>query len=352
MKLLPFFVILSILLAGCSKRSEQSHASQEAEIPTVQADGGADGGGGNTLADPKLSADGYESLFKEAKYLLRAVLNYHGMLNKRILEAKSRTSSEEFPFDFTPAPVNTVYARLFPQTASAHDVLAALDEAKFEWRAEGACHDLFGQERDATAKNSNVHAICLSQERLKEKFTKNTAGVLALSLLGHEMVHRMGGDEEEADLFQKAIADSLASGSLEGLIALLRPTSVIDAAQGASETLLLLSQQDPAGEEQEQCKAITSLVENVNTLSNEETPLSGMRRYSVAVQMEADKLMELAIRMSGYCGSAEGVDSAVPAGDRNALSKILDEMKAPLAAVLTDLRAIGFEIESALIPSP
>lgn len=377
MKNAVFASILALLLAGCSPsgKSARSHADGNAQAAPggpsgLDEDGGADGGGGDGLTDNKLSPADTEALKANAKFLLRAIFNYQMSLTKDQLSALIAKVDEnpEAP-KLELAGVESLYSKLFPG-GEVENLNSKLADSDVEWREDGACEDLHGEAKDGSALNTGDKPICLSQDRLDKKMSQNTVGVVALALYAHEVGHRLETSEEESVALQWLVGESLGSGNIEGLMTSLAPVPIRMAAKLSRTEFEKLLKSNLADNAQT-CLSILNLENYLKVLAESQENLSGLRRYTPAMEKQLADLRSAATALTGYCNieSAGQVSAAigaltydpkplvdsetpsVPIFDKVELKTRLPSMQEAMTALSLELEAIGIStIEDAVKP--
>jgi len=220
-KLILALTLLSLLPACASIYSTARNPASERE-----REGGADGGGGDIPESPLVNNLELEKAISLLPEMLWKVMSFHELMANDNEIRYWRIRLEKDPTGFadrretaeSPA-LRRAYKKLFP--AQGKNVFAELKTIKFVPRKSGPCQDRYHFHKDASAFNQDPSEICFSTERLKEKLRLDNMALELIALAGHELTHRLGGDEEEALALQKAIRFTLDETDLTSLKAMM-----------------------------------------------------------------------------------------------------------------------------------
>lgn len=168
-------------------------------------------------------------------------------------------------------------------------------------RGDEGCTDLKYMDKDGSAFNKDPSQICLNKKSIQEKVTRTTGMILATSLIGHELVHRMGGNEEEADFFQLAIQRSMGPGSPHRLLGTLRDPYIQSVIPELKNRFINLDKittvsADPI----ETCLDLSKISNAVTLLAGRDTE-SGINRFSPLTRERAQKANLTARFLIHYC---------------------------------------------------
>ncbi|RYZ66776.1 MAG: hypothetical protein EOP05_18635, partial [Proteobacteria bacterium] len=186
-KTLTCFALLTVL-AGCKQAAPTSSAVPN-EAPTGQSEaGGIDGGGGGTLPANPISIYDVRKFVNEAKATLGPLIQYHSRAYDPVIDHPAYGE------------------KLFLGTKNLSDVLWGTD---LILEMEKPCYDGTGKEVDGSVHTANPNAICISAARIAPKLIKERAKTEILALIMHELGHKLGLNEAEAQDLQNRVADEL-----------------------------------------------------------------------------------------------------------------------------------------------
>lgn len=157
--------------------------------------GGVDSGGGNTFPAGQLSAKDLREFVKDAHRELPLLLN---KLEVGLPYAEiTNTSGEAAQFV---QMISAIIKRVFPE--NSRDIFVIHREARYRFQTNGSCRDRAGNEVDASVYGVAENEICLSQNRLLRKLSWGNAATQLPALLAHELSHKLGTNEQEAETIQ------------------------------------------------------------------------------------------------------------------------------------------------------
>jgi hypothetical protein len=214
---LAILAILAVdLLVGCVPRTSPS-AMHGPAAPSTTGDGTSDaGGGGNISPEKQLSVDEIESVIKDLRYTITPVLfrmedygvTYDQAL--KVFKEKKYPKPEEAAHHLI-----DVLEKMFSEPDVA--VYSILKQVRFVAFAAGACHDLKNADKDGSAFNLDPIEVCISVSRLRTKVTHLTEQSEVLALAIHELSHRAGASEEEAQAVQFMVLQQFGSATPESM---------------------------------------------------------------------------------------------------------------------------------------
>src|SRR5581483_9933039 len=97
-----------------------------------------------------------------------------------------------------------IYRQLFE---GPHSIYFLLSHLQIDKKTDGPCitvDKVTGKPMpvDASAKGATAHSICLSIQRLSQKSDWADLESQTLALIGHELGHKLGLNEEQAETLQ------------------------------------------------------------------------------------------------------------------------------------------------------
>lgn len=177
--------------------------------------GGADGGGGgNTRSIVMTSRESLESIFELPQQIILPFLFFQeeeSVIQEDVLTPDRIEHIAKYS-SINPVDLRKAMALLYPMNGGKN-VYDELKEVEFKLKAHGPCNDTRFNHRDASAFNADPREICISAERLMANVAAEDLVRELAALMGHELVHRMGGGEPEAEAFQDYIREHSVSGS-------------------------------------------------------------------------------------------------------------------------------------------
>jgi hypothetical protein len=147
--------------------------------PSVVFAGSVSGGGGDTLPAQPIGEARILGFLKDSRKSLYLYFQY---LNS----------------DFEGVSAD-VYHRLFEGSPTIYDVI---DKTEIEGRLSTACRDHDGNEMDGSIVAGNG-GVCMSIQRLGAKLDLTNGYSQTTALLAHELSHKLGFNEDEADALQQ-----------------------------------------------------------------------------------------------------------------------------------------------------
>jgi hypothetical protein len=180
-----------ISLTACSPSNNASSPTAPSKPPTaapeqMSEEGGVNGGGGGTLPANPIST-----------YDVRTVLRY----GKRDLSLLLKYFMWSHSLDKT--SLHSYEAKIYDGPVTIWDELENTD---IELEFTQPCHDSFGNAVDGSVHAKSANAICISPFRIAPKLIKENSRTEILALVLHELSHRLGTTEAEAEDFQKDAA--------------------------------------------------------------------------------------------------------------------------------------------------
>ncbi len=179
-------------------------------------EGGVNGGGGGTLPAEPISTYDVLRIVQKAKKTLDPFVKYQ-------IFNYDRSSHESYEL------------KLYGGSTTLWDIL---QNTNIEIELNNACHDAYGKEVDASIHAQQQNSICLSAFRIAPKLIKERAETEILALILHELSHKLGTTEKEAQAFQKSAAYYLSSE-----VAKISSEQFVKNAQVSSERLQNLLRQ-------------------------------------------------------------------------------------------------------------
>lgn len=329
-----------VLTSGCKFSDDR-----QKPVPSVdpaRADGGADSGGGDIILDEPMSDHQFQILQKEGKVFIRGALNHQAAIQE----------SNDEPTDLlafkgmAPQKVKALYTRLYP--ATGRTVYDELESVKLVWRAH--CEDLKFKDKDGAAFNSDPFEICLNKTSVRAKLTRITGFVLVTSLIGHELVHRMGGTEDDAKMFQLAIQRTLQSGSPHHLLQSLRDPAIPSSIQEIKSKFNNINK-IVSNDTMETCLQLGLLDRKVFPITKKDTFI-GIKRYKPETSKVVKRAMRTASFLIHYCTKESAEKHAAfetwPYGryisylDKEALSYNLEDLDLNLNILFKELQEYDY----------
>lgn len=185
-----------MLLVGLlfSLSSEQSKA------------GGADGGGGNAGLTEPVSEKEIAKLILSLPFYLPPILytleNYNHGKSELI---QPYFKSHQYP---DPKKATFLLISVLKKIFEADAIYVELKKITFKPNLEDACKDLQNEDKDGSAFNEEKNEICLSVPRLQKRVNNLSLLVETLALAIHELSHRLGATEPEAQIIQYVVNSS------------------------------------------------------------------------------------------------------------------------------------------------
>jgi len=172
------------------------------------------GGGGNLPTAKALSAEEILGVIKNIKITMEPVLfrlEAYGITHDQALKVFKEAGYPE-P-ELSAKRLLSVLAKMFGGREPA--VYPLFRKLRFVGVVDGPCHDLQNGDRDGSAFNSDPNEICLSVPRLQKKVDhlSELSEILALAI--HEISHRVGATEEEAQSIQFVILKQFGASTPE-----------------------------------------------------------------------------------------------------------------------------------------
>lgn len=157
--------------------------------------GPGSGGGGNLLSELPVTPEYIEEALWAQKSMVRAWFN----------RIEYFTKSDDYWQSYyghygIPKLPDTILKKLF---FGPRDIFSLIAKLKIEAPRNRPCHDAAGNPVDGSIHADIPDAICISVKRLTEKLNRANYRAETTALIVHEVMHLMGGDEQEAVLVQK-----------------------------------------------------------------------------------------------------------------------------------------------------
>lgn len=175
--------------------------------PLERLEGGADGGGGNARWEEPAPQAELQEVLRNTKFYLLPVLYYHEEMARNGDPGDGRHIGK-----ISFSHLRRAQQRLFLGKQSVFSVFSGLNVRIEE---NGPCQDLKNGHKDAAAFGADPQEVCVSSQRLGAKLTGKNLVIEVTALLAHELVHRMGGEEEEATAFQDFVRLSSLIGTTD-----------------------------------------------------------------------------------------------------------------------------------------
>lgn len=172
--------IVSVFLMSCNKTSEVSGVAPAVQQQQTKEGGITSGGGGVLPANALYPFEVYKIL-KQAKTELRLFLNYERSLGPKY------------------ADMNSIDRFLYQD----QNIAWALENTDLEYYADKPCYDEQGFEVDGSYLQAKPTSICISGFTTAPKLIAETAKKEIYALIIHELAHRVGANEVEAQKLQK-----------------------------------------------------------------------------------------------------------------------------------------------------
>lgn len=176
--------------------------------------GGVDSGGGNLISGSQgISAEELRYHVEAAHRELPLILN-RTEINLNFMSVQGESGQVE---DYQKR-IRLLRDTLFSRTGRT--IFTAYKEVRYVYSKARACLDSQGREVDASIYGVGPNQVCLSEQRLSQKLTTGSAPAQLAALLAHEISHKVGANEESAELLQFLILGTLvyqAETDLKGL---------------------------------------------------------------------------------------------------------------------------------------
>ena len=208
-------VALALMVTACNSDDKKT-TIRKAGGGDIRSAGGGEYGGGDALLE-KATAEDIVNVLAKVKPVIKYNLQYLEMY----LVAIANTSEE-----FRKEPESTLEENqdqgiklpekidgytieykhfknlkeiLFPSESGKETAYTLLDKINIQIEKDKPCYDEKGVARDGSIHTQNTGAICLSAQRLSQKVYRVHMFNTVLGLVLHEMVHRLGGNQVEAE---------------------------------------------------------------------------------------------------------------------------------------------------------
>ncbi len=257
--------------------------------------GGADGGGGDIIAAIPVKPEQIQLYSDNWKTYLLASLYYQEEQAKRKREAYN---AEEL--GVSDAGLNAARARLFPPN-SQEDVFQKLPDFHFDFSKDPSCLDLNSQPKAGSAFNENPAEVCISRQMLSQTQTVDSFEKQAVALQGHELVHRMGGNHDEAKAFQDFVFRTPFEGSklIDIQSKRLMNIALRINTKGILDTLKSAERPTSIDETLHICGLLEDL--NDNILAFLKSPGLGMRLYRYSKMLKFKSALVQSYHMKTFC---------------------------------------------------
>lgn len=168
--------------------------------------GGADGGGGNAGLTESVSEKEIAELIQTLPLYLPPILytleNYNHGKSELI---QSYFESHQYT---DPKKATSLLISVLKKIYKTDAIYSELRNVTFKPKMEGACKDLQNEDKDGSAFNEEKNEICLSVPRLKKRVNNLSLLVESLALAIHELSHRLGATEPEAQIIQYVVVST------------------------------------------------------------------------------------------------------------------------------------------------
>lgn len=205
MKTKSIYVLLALVLAACSPAQKN---------PAARAEGGVSGGGGGTVPSNAAGVAAVHSAIEQSRLALMLYFN-----DQNVRRRSGEVSSG---------------ALLFDGERTIFDVIRS---TAIEVKEEAPCIDPRGEEKDGAAPSFGANSICISAKTLAAKLTTDNGWDQTIALVGHELSHLLGTNEDQAVKIQTEIitalsqrrASDLSGIANDGMLKLLQVRAAVDA---------------------------------------------------------------------------------------------------------------------------
>jgi hypothetical protein len=193
LSLLALFTCVG-LLTGCESKTDSvvTAAPAAPAVPppprAAAEEGGVNGGGGGTLPANPISIYEVHEIIREAKKTLGPFVLH----DLNVFQEDGATGYDQ---------------KLFGGRPNLYDILYSTN---IEILDDAACKDSNGNDVDGSVHSKIADAICISAFRIAPKLIRERASIEILSLIYHELGHKLGLNEAEAVDAQKMTALKLS----------------------------------------------------------------------------------------------------------------------------------------------